>query len=109
MNYVFDLDNTLCSTSNSDYINSKPFLDRIEFVNRLYEEGNKIVIYTARGMKSCDNNQMLAINKYFSLTQDQINSWGLKYHHLFLGKPSGDIYVDDKGIESEDFFRTNNS
>jgi len=23
---------------------------------------------------------------------------------LFLGKPSGDIYVDDKGIKDEEFF-----
>ena len=27
-----------------------------------------------------------------------------KYHQLILGKPSGDVYVDDKGIKDGDFF-----
>ena len=39
------------------------------------------------------------------MTTDQLNKWGVKYHALFLGKPAGDIYVDDKGIKDEDFFR----
>jgi len=30
--------------------------------------------------------------------------WGCKYHQLFLGKPSGDFYIDDKGINDTDFF-----
>lgn len=107
MTYVFDLDNTLCKTTNSDYLNSEPIIERINFVNVLYTEGNRIVIYTARGMGSTDNNQHKAIQKYYSLTEKQLNTWGLKYHSLMLGKPSGDFYIDDKGVESENFFRTN--
>ena len=37
-------------------------------------------------------------------TKQQLEKWGVKYHKLFLGKPSGDIYIDDKGIKDEDFF-----
>ena len=33
---------------------------------------------------------------------------GAKHHQLFLGKPSGDYYIDDKGVNDEDFFDTGN-
>ncbi len=107
MKYVFDLDNTLCKTENSDYENSVPLFDRIEIVNKLFDEGNIITIYTARGMGSTDNNQIKAINKYYALTQSQLSLWGIKYHNLILGKPSGDYYIDDKGINDNDFFKRN--
>lgn len=109
MKYVFDLDNTLCKTNDSDYINSKPLLDRIKIVNKLYDDGNIITIFTARGMGSTDNNQIKAIKKYYSLTEKQLNDWGIKYHNLILGKPSGDYYIDDKGINDNEFFKRNSS
>jgi len=107
MTYVFDLDNTLCRTTGGDYPNSEPIKERIEFVNQLYRQGCIVTIYTARGMGSSSNNQIEAIKKYYSLTEKQLKDWGLEYHSLILGKPSGDFYIDDKGINDEDFFRTN--
>ena len=105
MTYVFDLDNTLCKTNDSNYKNCIPLLDRIKIVNRLYDEGNTITIYTARGMGSTNNNQIKAIKKYYSLTEMQLLQWGVRYHDLILGKPSGDCYIDDKGINDNDFFK----
>jgi hypothetical protein len=107
MKYVFDLDNTLCMTSGNNYEKAEPIVERIHYVNRLFHEGNTIVVYTARGMGSRHDNQIKAINKYYSFTEQQLQSWGLKYHTLILGKPSADFYIDDKGVESEDFFRAN--
>jgi capsule biosynthesis phosphatase len=107
MTYVFDLDNTLCKTESSDYKNSVPFVDRIKIVNKLYDEGHIIIIHTARGMGSTENNQIKAIKKYYSLTETQLSLWGIKYHNLILGKPSGDFYIDDKGINHNDFFERN--
>ena len=43
-------------------------------------------------------------DKFYDLTREQLNNWGVKYNQLFLGKPSGDVYIDDKGIKDEDFF-----
>ena len=37
-------------------------------------------------------------NKHFVETKKQLDSWGLKYHLLILGKPTYDILVDDKHI-----------
>lgn len=107
MKYVFDLDGTLCNTTNGNYELAEPIADRIETVNRLYDNGHTITIYTARGMYSCNNNPVKAYEKYFSLTQEQLKKWNIKYHNLFLGKPSADIYVDDKGVNDADYFGTN--
>ena len=39
-------------------------------------------------------------------TYDQLTSWGLKFHELRAGvKFAADYYIDDKAINSEDFFR----
>ena len=104
MNYVFDLDGTLCSNSYGDYSKAIPLTQRIARVNELYDEGNYIVILTARGMGSTDNNTELAKSKWEEFTKAQLQAWGVKYHKLFLGKPSGDVYVDDKGVRDLDFF-----
>ena len=105
MRYVFDLDGTICDKAkNDDYDKSYPFLERIRKINKLYDDGNYIVFHTARGMGRYDNNAFQAIQKFYSLTKSQLDNWGVKYHQLILGKPSGDIYVDDKGIKDGDFF-----
>jgi|TARA_E500000305_G_C3831666_1_gene147626 hypothetical protein len=104
MTYVFDIDGTLCTVTPSEYECADPIQHRIEQVNRLYDEGHTIVCYTARGMGRYNNNALLATQEFYELTASQLKTWGVKYHHLVLGKPSGDIYVDDKGIKDEDFF-----
>ena len=105
MKYVFDIDGTICyKNDDQDYEQSMPYEHRIEFINRLYDDGNEIVFFTARGMGRHNNNAALAIQEFYSLTENQLNSWGVKYHQLILGKPSGDLYVDDKGISDGHFF-----
>ena len=39
---------------------------------------------------------MYAHRRFYKLTKKQ-RDWGVKHHGLFMGKPSGDIYIDDKG------------
>lgn len=101
---VFDIDGTICTNSSPDYSEAKPYKDRIAEVNRLFKEGHTIIFYTARGMGRHNNNVPLAVLDFYKLTERQLEEWNVKYHHLFLGKPSGDIYVDDKGINDEEFF-----
>lgn len=105
MIYVFDIDNTLCITNGSDYENSSPIQERINKVNKLYDEGHTILLQTARGMGRSNNNQQYAIELLYDFTKQQLVSWGVKHHALFLGKVAGDIYVDDKGCKDEDFFQ----
>jgi len=51
-----------------------------------------------------NNNAALAIEEFYSLTEKQLKEWGAKYDQLILGKPSADVYVDDKGISDGNFF-----
>jgi uncharacterized HAD superfamily protein len=107
MTYVFDIDGTICekqTKNDDDYHNSTPYEDRIKKINSLYDEGHEIIYMTARGMGRNNNNPHAAIQEFYILTAQQLADWGCKYHHLFLGKPSADFYVDDKGINDEDFF-----
>jgi hypothetical protein len=104
LNYVFDLDGTLCTNTYGDYSKAVPLKERIARVNVLFDEGHHIVILTARGMGSTGNNSALAKLKWEEFTIHQLQEWGVKYHKLFLGKPSGDVYIDDKGVSDLDFF-----
>jgi D-beta-D-heptose 7-phosphate kinase/D-beta-D-heptose 1-phosphate adenosyltransferase len=106
--YVFDLDGTLCTNTYGDYNKAKPIKERINIVNDLYNKGNEIIILTARGMGRFKNSKALAMAEFYELTRNQLNEWGVKYNQLFLGKPAGDIYIDDKGEKDEDFFNTGN-
>ena len=47
-----------------------------------------------------------ATKEFYEFTEIQLSLWGCKYHQLFLGKPAGDYYIDDKGINDNDFFDT---
>ena len=104
MVYVFDIDGTICSITCGDYTQAVPFVERIEKNNLLYDSGHQIVYYTARGMGRSSNDSDFAVDQFYDLTKNQLKSWNVKYHQLFLGKPSGDIYVDDKGQNIREFY-----
>ena len=102
--YIFDIDGTICNSSGGDYTNATPKKERIKKVNSLYDEGHTVIFLTARGMGRHKNNPILANEEFYDLTLEQLKNWGVKHHKLFLGKPAGDAYVDDKGINDYDFF-----
>ena len=100
MRICFDLDETLCT--GKPYEEAEPILSSIEILNRLKEDGHIIIIYTARGMTQYDGDQDLVLSQYGQLTKDQLNKWGINYDSLIFGKPSADIYVDDKALNVMD-------
>ena len=102
--YVFDIDGTICSNTFGEYEKAEPIEARINIINNLYDSGNTIIFQTARGMGSSGNNSQFAIEKWHNFTISQLKVWGVRYHQLFLGKPAGDIYVDDKGQNDNNFF-----
>ncbi len=93
--YVIDLDNTLCTTNKTDYVNAVPLINKINMVNHLYDAGNFIIINTARGYESKINLR--------NLTEYQLKIWGVKYHILLFNKPNGDVYIDDKALNGSDW------
>ena len=106
MKYCFDLDGTICDTPlrlsdlKPGYLEATPFPFMVEQVNRLYDEGNTIIIMTARGRDSGID--------WTGLTIKQLDMWGVKYHELepMFHKPTADIFIDDKGISVEEWKKT---
>ncbi len=106
MTYIIDIDGTICTQTKGDYENAQPLKERIKKVNQLYDSGHTIHFLTARGMGRTNNSPEFAHRLLYKKTVKQLSDWGVKYHRLFMGKPSGDIYIDDKGMNDEDFFNT---
>ena len=104
MTYVFDIDGTICTLSGGDYSSASPMQERIEKVNSLYDQGHTIIFLTARGMGRHSNNREKASKQFYDMTFKQLESWNVKFHELYLGKPAGDVYVDDKGQKDTQFF-----
>ena len=55
-------------------------------------------------MNSFNGNVDKCYDAYLVLTVTQLNKWGVRYHELKLGKPIYDLWVDDKGVDINDFF-----
>ena len=106
MRYCVDIDGTICTpTVGRAYEKAEPWNDRISTINKLYDEGNHITYFTARGMGRYAGRVDKAIESFYAITESQLDRWGCKYHQLILGKPSGDYYIDDKGIDLDEFFK----
>lgn len=92
-----DIDETICSYKGPrNYPDAIPMMDKIKKINDLYDEGNTIIYWTARGT-------VTGID-WRETTERQFEDWGVKYHKLKFGKPNYDLFIDDKNINSETFF-----
>jgi hypothetical protein len=95
-----DIDETICfyKKDKREYPLAIPIPERINAINTLYDNGNIIVYWTARGATTKID--------WSDLTENQLNSWGAKYHELKMNhKPNYDLLVCDKAINSEVFFK----
>jgi hypothetical protein len=97
MTYIFDLDGVLCNNTYGKYYNATPYPKRIKKVNKLKKQSNTIIIWTSRGSTTGFN--------WEAFTIKQLRDWGVQYDELRLGKPQYDIFVDDRAINSKDFFK----
>ena len=67
MTYVFDIDGTICTkVIDGDYSKASPLQDRIDIVNKLYDNGNKIIFF--------GNGGSAAIASHFSVDMTKNNS-----------------------------------
>ena len=92
-----DIDETICfSPEDRNYSMATPITENIKKINKLYDEGNTIVYWTARGTGSGID--------WRTTTEEQFVQWRVKYHDLKFGKPTYDLFIDDKNINSKTFF-----
>jgi len=92
---IIDIDETICHSPNKDYENAVPIQKNIDKANKLYDEGHTIIYWTARGSGSGID--------WTELTKRQIKEWGAKCHDVRLGKPSYDLFIDDKALNTLDW------
>lgn len=91
-----DIDETIChSPDKPNYTTSTPIVENIAKANKLYDEGHLIVYWTARGSATGVD--------WSEVTKTQLDKWGVKRHGLKFGKPSYDIFIDDKNINTNDW------
>ena len=93
--YCIDIDGVLCTNTEGEYEDAKPYPEVIEKVNKLYDEGHRIILYTARGSTTGID--------WRQVTEKQMRKWGVRYHELVLGKPTAHVYVDDKCVNIKDW------
>lgn len=93
--FVFDIDGVIAEyRGNLDYAAANPNWKMISAVNHLYDSGNHIVLFTARGTKTGID--------WEDVTRKQMEDWGVKYHELKFKKPDADFYIDDKMVSLEE-------
>ncbi len=92
-----DIDGTLCHSEYWGKGTPKPIKENIAIVKKLYFAGYHIVIYTARNPS------------FRMVTEHWLQKNGVWYHALVMGerKMGFDLLIDDKAINSKDFFDGN--
>tara|TARA_R110000751_G_scaffold8662_3_gene33724 strand:+ start:7 stop:423 length:417 start_codon:yes stop_codon:yes gene_type:complete len=98
---LVDIDETICFYSGKRKYNlAEPSQENIAKINKLFDEGWKIVYWTARGGSS--------LKDYYDFTWKQLEEWGCKFHELHTGtkglfmKPPYDLVIDDKAKRIEE-------
>lgn len=87
MKIVIDMDGTICEeVPTFEKALSKPIKGAVDKINKLYDNGHFITIYTARGWAE------------FRMTEAWLEAHGIKYHVLMCGKPIYDLWIDDRAI-----------
>ena len=77
----------------------------IQKINDLYDQGWKIIYWTARGGSEKSRKSGKC---YYDFTWKQLESWGCKFHDLSTGtkgkylKPPYDMVIDDKAKRIEE-------
>jgi len=85
---IIDMDGTICEElSRFDRPLARPVPNAIEVINKLYDSGWFIIIYTARDWSE------------YKMTEYWLKSNGIRYHLLLCGKPIYDIWIDDRAIK----------
>ena len=99
----FDIDGVICKTKGNDYENALPNRSMIAEINKLYKKNFFFIkVFTARYMGRNSEDINKAYKQGYIFTKKQLKKWGLNYHMLIMGKPSFDIFIDDKCFNVKD-------
>ena len=100
MRIVVDIDGTLTHIKypGESYDELEPYPRMRDWLRRMKSEGHTIVLYTSRRMKTHGGN----VGKITAESGGRLLGWleknGIPCDELFLGKPFGDIFLDDMAV-----------
>ena len=96
-----DIDETICFyekeiplDGKKDYNLAIPDYKNIQKINNLYDNGCKIIYWTARGSRSGID--------WTEFTTKQLISWGAKFHEIRCTKPYYDVFIEDRSLRIEE-------
>ncbi len=91
MQIIIDLDGTIC-TEEKTYSRSLAIVKKRakEAIQKLFDEGNTIIIYSSRSWME------------YEMTYYWLKNNNIPFHQLVLGKPIGDIWIDDRALQFND-------
>jgi len=87
-NIIIDLDGTICSEEITFRRTlATPMKGVADAISKLKKKGFNIIIYTARSWAEYD------------LTKNWLKKNKIKFDELFMGKPIGQYWIDDRAIK----------
>ena len=107
---VIDVDGTLCPVKpeSARYEDLRPYDGMVHRLRQWRADGYRIILHTARNMRSYDGNLGL-INKHTAPALiDWLDKWDIPYDELHFGKPwagHDGFYVDDRAVRPDEFLR----
>lgn len=102
MRFCFDIDGVVFHIS-ENYKEHKPIWETINYMIHLKKMNHTIILYTARKMNTYNGNIGKINKEIVSITLYNLNRFCIPFDEIYFGKPSADIYIDDKGLNFYDF------
>ena len=96
-NYLIDIDGTICDDVPNEeperMVTCKPYPDALEIINKWFEEGHVITVFTSR------------TEEHRRVTEDWLKKHQFKYHALLMNKPRGGNYhwIDNHMVRATRF------
>lgn len=100
---VVDIDDTLLTTINRDYENSRPKMEVVVGLRALKDAGWRIVLHTARGQGRSGGNIELVREDVTREVVTFCAKFDVPYDELILGKVWAAVYLDDKAMRPGEF------
>ncbi|MFZ9858258.1 MAG: capsular biosynthesis protein [Roseiflexaceae bacterium] len=111
---VVDIDGTICHElmQGQSYADVAPRLDVIQQLRSYHTRGYRIVLFTARNMRTHNGNLGL-INKHTApVLFEWLHKWDVPYDEILFGKPwtqTKGFYIDDRAIRPDEFLNLSES
>jgi capsule biosynthesis phosphatase len=100
MNICIDLDGVIAGfkAPGQTYADVLPVPGAVEKVRALKASGHRIILCTARHMKTCDGNVGMVVARVGEITLAWLKRHDIPYDEIHFGKPWADVYIDDNAV-----------